>query len=263
MSASPKMRYPTRVALMVPQTETNTMRQIIHILTLGRTSTHVTTFTSSLIALGLLLMAACSKEGPPKTEQKPPSTQKPKVTGKSNTTTSNTDKIKFKKPGGATAFSLKMMDNGLKLVDDSENEIARITISNSGKYKAKDSADEVLAYVTGNAPKFQIKNAAQDETLFNFQQQPDGDWKLESGDETLLCKIGKRDYGWKIEDANEKALGKVKADSGRTTVRDGDEKDLFYTNDSISSLAAVPFVLTQLSQAQAAALSAALSKATP
>ena len=222
----------------------------------------ITRTTAGIFTLLILLTTACSKKEPagPSTSNMGP--QMPETSDNTIPAAPTTEKIKFKKPGGTTAFSLKFKIDGLKLVDGNEQEIARINFTENGKYKAKDSADKVLAYVTGNAPKFQIKDATQKETLFTLQKQEDGDWKLEGSEEKLICKIGKRDYGWKIEDGAEKQLGKVKTEDGRISIRDQNDEELFYTNDPLPSMTAVPFALPQLSQPQAAALSAALSKST-
>jgi hypothetical protein len=214
----------------------------------------------ALITLSLLMATACSKKRSGKPANRDGGGSQSQASNTPNPKASSTGKIKFKKPGGATAFSLKLKDDGLKLVDANEKELARITHSESDKYKFKDAADKTLGYVTGAAPKFKIKDAAQEKTLFIFQRQEGGDWKLEDGDENLICKIGKRDYGWKIEDDTEKELAKVKTDGGRTSIRDSSDQTLFYTNDAITPLAAVPFGLAQLSQPQQAAQSAALKQ---
>jgi len=251
--------YSIYIRLKINQLPSHTMIKRIFRMTIIYASKSA--LITSLIILNLILATACSKENKAKPTQKDQTNPKPRAENNSNKIPrTNYTKIKFKKPGGATAFILKPQDNGLKLVDGFEREIARINLTDNGQYKSKDSTDKVLAYVTGNGPKFQIKNAVQDQTLFSFQQQKGGDWKLKDGEETLLCKIEKRDYGWKIEDTDQKPIGKVKLENGRTTLRDGDENDLFHTNDSINPIATTPFLIPQLSQAQAATLSAALIK---
>lgn len=179
----------------------------------------------------------------------------------SNHTTKKNGKVKFKAAVGTASFSLKFYEDGLKMLDENEAEITRITRTKEGKYKIKDANDRVLGYVTGNTPKFKIKDSSQQSTLFIFQRQQDGDWKLETEDvgEQLLCKIGKRDYGWKIESASEKELGKVKNENGRISIRGANGNTLFYTNDSFSGIAVVPFTLQQLTKPQQAALCAALN----
>ena len=171
------------------------------------------------------------------------------------------EKIKFKFSNGSTAFSLKPKGDGMKVVDADDKEIVRVTLSGPRKYKFKDANDQVLGYVTGGFPSFKIKDSNLQDTLFEFQRQPDGDWKLKDGKEGLLAKVGARDYGWKVEDGSEKQLAKIKIDGERTSIRDGSEKTIYYTNDLIPSIAAVPFGLPSLGKQQAAALSAVLTTA--
>ena len=141
-------------------------------------------------------------------------------------------KIKFKQDGGATAFSLKPQDDGAKLVDAEEKELARF-VHSGNKLKIKDADDNVLGYVTTSSGKYKIKNAAQDVELWRLQQYDDGDWKLEDGQENLVYKIKRRDYGFEIEDADEDSLFKIKLKDGKTSVRDAADKTLWYTKDPI------------------------------
>lgn len=170
-------------------------------------------------------------------------------------------KVKFKQTGGLNSFSLKFYEDGLKLSDESDNELARITRTSNGKYKIKDEENNVLGYVTGASPKFKLTDQSQQLTQFIFQKQKDGDWKLETvdGGERILWKVGKREYGWKIESSANSKLSKIKDKDGRIAITDSDDKTLVYTNDEYSLLATVPFTFSQLTKAQQAALSAALN----
>ena len=170
-------------------------------------------------------------------------------------------KVKFKQTGGLNSFSLKFYEDGLKLSDESDNEIARITRTSDGKYKIKDAEDIALGYVTGASPKFKLTDQSQQLTQFIFQKQNDGDWKLETvdGGEIILWKVGKREYGWKIECSSNSKLSKIKEKDGRIAITDGDDKTIVYTNDEFSPLATVPFTFSQLTKAQQAGLSAALN----
>ena len=203
----------------------------------------------------LIGAGACSQDRKKSDNKLPQSAQQSIRAGKTD------GKVKVKKAGGETAFILKFYDDGLKLLDQRENEIARITRTKSEKYRIKDAGDNVLGYVTGSSNKFKIVDKTQQLTLFIFQSQSDGDWKLESLDdeENLLWKVGNRDYGWKIESSTETKLSKVKVKNGRTTITDNNDDTTFYTNDEYSSLAIVPFTFNQLTKPQQAALSAALN----
>ena len=212
-----------------------------------------------IISLSLILLGSvsCSNN---KTENTVATGNEKKVQSALKFTSRKDGKVKFKETGSSTYFTLKFYEDGLKMLDKKENEIARIT-KKEDKYKIKDANDQVLGYVTGKKTKFKIKDNSQESTLFIFQRQQDGDWKLETEDvgEQLLCKIGKRDYGWKIESASEKELGKVKNENGRISIRGANGNTLFYTNDSFSGIAVVPFTLQQLTKPQQAALCAALN----
>lgn len=209
----------------------------------------------SIFLFILIGVGACSPD------DKKPENELPRPAQQSIRNGKTDGKVKVKKAGGATAFALKFYDDGLKLLDDKEDEIARITRTKSQKYKIKDAADNILGYVTGSSNKFKIVDKTQQVTLFIFQSQSDGDWKLESLDneELLLYKVGNRDYGWKIETSNETKVSKVKVKNGRTTISDNNDETTLYTNDEYSSLAIVPFTFNEMTKPQQAALSAALN----
>ncbi len=143
-------------------------------------------------------------------------------------------KIKVEDGLGKLAFSIKPEDDGAKLVDASEHEIARYNLKGD-KLKVKDSADRVLGYVTGSHGKYHVKDPEQKTVLFEFQRQADGDWKLEDGHEKLLYKIKKREYGFEIEDAHETSLAKVKTKDGKVSLRDASDKTRYATHSSAAS----------------------------
>lgn len=141
-------------------------------------------------------------------------------------------KVKFKDGDGKTRFSIKPMDDGAKIVDAEEKELARLNVK-STKMKIKDPNDKVLGYVVGSQGRYKIKNADQSEDLWKLQRQDDGDWKLEDGNDELIYKIKKRDYGFEIESASEKSLFKVKLKDGKTSLRNSSDATVYYTKDSI------------------------------
>ena len=143
-------------------------------------------------------------------------------------------KIKVEDGLGKLAFSIKPEDDGAKLVDASEHEIARYNLKGD-KLKVKDSADRVLGYITGSHGKYHVKDPEQKTVLFELQRQADGDWKLEDGREKLIYKIKKREYGFEIEDAQEKGLGKVKTREGKVSLRDAADKTRYATHSSAAS----------------------------
>jgi hypothetical protein len=151
-------------------------------------------------------------------------------------------KIKVKTGSGSTEMSLKPKDDGAKLVDPAEQELARYNIQGE-KLKIKDPQDKVLGYVVGAAPRFKVEDPTQQQILFKLIGQDDGDWKLEDAQDTLLVKIKKRAYGFEIEDPAEKSLYKIKVDGAKTSIRDASDQTIRYTNDPVHPLAFACLVL--------------------
>ncbi len=145
-------------------------------------------------------------------------------------------KIKFKKENGDTAFSIKPQDDGAKLVDADEQELARFNLSGS-KLKVKDPDDTVLGYVIASAGRYKIEDANQEVELWKLQQQEDGDWKLEDGQDQLIYKIKKREYGFEIEDATDNSLFKAKLKEGKTSLRNASEQTVYSTKDQVPTIA--------------------------
>lgn len=146
------------------------------------------------------------------------------------------EKIKFKSDDGKTAFSIKPQDDGAKLVDADEMELARFNVDGN-KLKIKAPDDEVMGYIVAADGQYKIKNAQQDVELWELQRQDDGDWKLKDGQETLIYKIKVRDYGFEIEDADEVSRFKVKLKDGKSSLRDASDKTVFSTHDSLPTIA--------------------------
>ncbi len=145
-------------------------------------------------------------------------------------------KIKFKTGDGDTAFSLKPEEDGAKLVNADERELARFNL-NGSKLKIKGPDDNVLGYVIASDGKLKIKDSEQEKELWRLQQQSDGDWKLEDGREQLIYKIKVREYGFEIEDATEHSVFKVKLKEGKTSIRNASDQTLYYTKDQVPTLA--------------------------
>jgi len=148
-------------------------------------------------------------------------------------------KIKIKTGEGAAAYSIKWKDDGAKLVDENEQELARYNVSDGGrKLKIKDPEDQVIAYLVGSAGSGRIKveGADQETELFKLIRQDDGDWKLEDSSDKLLVRIKVRDYGAELESAADVSLYKVKARDGKTSLRDAKDKTLWYSNSPVRPL---------------------------
>lgn len=171
-----------------------------------------------------------------------PATKPPSKTTSNQSASGFTAKVKFK---GTDKFSIKPMSDGAKLVDGSEQELARYNIKDEFRVKAKDKNDRELGQIKGAAAKIHIEKAGG-VRVFALQRQTDGDYKLETAAGDLVNKIKKRDYGWKIEDASGKEIAKVKTKSGKTSLRDASDNTILSTKNPISQLAMACLGLDQI-----------------
>ena len=146
------------------------------------------------------------------------------------------EKLKVKSGSGETAFSIKPKDDGAKLVDAGEVELARFNAA-AGKVKVKDADDVVLGYIVKSGERFKVEDPSQEVELFKLIPQADGDWKLEDARETLIYKIKLREYGFEIEDDAEHSLYKIKVKGDKTSLRDAADQTVYYTDEPVKPLA--------------------------
>lgn len=146
------------------------------------------------------------------------------------------DKLRFKDDVGKTLWSLKLKDDGAKLVDGNDQELARYTRSEK-RIKIKDSADKVLGYVTLEADSFRLEAADQRTELYTLRRQAEGGWKLEDPQRARVVTLKPRDYGVELEDARSTGLYKVKHKSGKTSLRNSADKTVYRTDETISPAA--------------------------
>lgn len=157
------------------------------------------------------------------------------TTDQTSTSKAPLTKVKIKTGVGEPIYELKPKDDGAKLVDVGEQELARYNAS-PGKLKTKDPGDVVLGYIVGSGGKFKVEDESQEVEWFKLQRQDDGDWKLEDPQDKLIYKIKVREYGYEIEDDAENSLYKIKLKDGRTSLRNAADETVFYTNDPVSTL---------------------------
>jgi hypothetical protein len=192
--------------------------------------------------LTMVIAAACQMGAAHLTWGAPPMAEKP---------LQRPDKIKFRDEAGKTTFSLKLKDDGGKLVDGNEKELARYTCKEH-KVKIKDAEDKVLGYViiVGEPAKIErlrLEGPDEKTELFVLKHQPDGDWKLEDPQQMRVYTIKKRDYGAEIKDAKDESLYKVKNKEGHTSLRNEAEKTVYHTNEAISAPAMACLGLDKIS----------------
>lgn len=147
-----------------------------------------------------------------------------------------TAKLKFKTGNGDEAFSIKPQDDGAKLIDSDDKELARFKLDGS-KLKIKDADDVVLGYIVATDDHYKIKDAKQEVELWKLQRQQDGDWKLKNGQDELVYKIKPREYGFEILDPAEATVFKAKLKEGKTSLRDRSEKTVYSSHDKLPTVA--------------------------
>lgn len=155
------------------------------------------------------------------------------------------ENIGFKDGNGEKLYELKFKDDGAKLVDANEQELARFTVSGQ-KLKVKLPDDSVAAYIVAKPDGLEIRDQTQKIELFDVKRQADGDWKLKTSDEKTLAVIKKRDYGYEIEDGNEVSLFKAKLKSGKSSLRNAKDETVLYTKDEIPILCMAAMGLEQI-----------------
>jgi hypothetical protein len=165
----------------------------------------------------------------------PETAAKPVATAKRDLARKN---ITFKTGAGERLYEFKFEDDGAKLVDPEEQEIARFNVQDR-KVKIKLPDETVVAYIVAKDGEFQIRDESQKVELFEMKSQADGDWKLKDGEDRLLSVIKKRDYGFEIEDGSEKSLFKSKLKDGKRSLRNAAEDTVLYTKDEFPPISVV------------------------
>lgn len=162
-------------------------------------------------------------------------------------------KLKFKAADAAGSFALKVREDGAKLVDAEEHELARIRVEDDGRVKFKDAADTALGSVHGASPQWHLKDAAG-AVVFQLVRQDDGDLKVQDGKGALLFRVKVRDYGAEIEMPDDRSLFKAKRKDGGLSIRDAADTTVLRSNDPGDAQAAALLVLPGLTLPQRAAL---------
>ena len=155
-----------------------------------------------------------------------------KTTSPDEPTKTELTKISIKDGSGETVLEWKPKEDGAKLTDHDDQEIARFTLKDN-KLKIKAPDDSVIGYVVWNEGRYRIESADQETSLWKYSEQSDGDWRLKTGEEKLVYEIKKRDYGFEIEDGMESSIARIKLKDGKSSLRDADDKTIYSTRDKI------------------------------
>ncbi|MEB3147497.1 MAG: hypothetical protein VKL60_00540 [Sphaerospermopsis sp.] len=199
----------------------------------------------------------CSNTNKPRVESNQVNSTPVAVT--TNNIAVRTDKIKVKTESGTELFSLKQQADGAKLVDNKEQEIARIKTDESGKIKFKNAADKTLGYVVTAKGYWKLENPAQNQELYILRRQSNGDYKLEDAAKKEIYQINSRNNSLEIFTPNNQLVYQVKIKDDKIALKNPSGKIVFYTKSGISPMAFACFGFDVLTREQQAALAYAVN----
>ncbi|HEY9799186.1 MAG TPA: hypothetical protein V6D25_02420 [Leptolyngbyaceae cyanobacterium] len=208
----------------------------------------------NLLVSSLLLasIVGCSNQAP-NAIATPDATATPVV---ANVETS--DKIKFKTEGGSDLFSLKKEQDGAKLVDGKNQEIARIKADKAGKIKLKDAQDKVLGYVAVSQGNWKVENPDGKQDLYILSQQGNN-YQLTDGGKKEIYTIKSNEKGLEIARSDAGIVYQVRIKEGKISLRNPSGKTVFSTKSNISPIAFACFGFDVLTREQQAALAYAVN----
>ncbi|WP_414551771.1 hypothetical protein [Anabaena sp. CCY 0017] len=211
-----------------------------------------------ILTLGMLITALLScSNNPTKDEVSQQNTQTTTVTV--TNVANRTEKIKFKTEFGADLFSLKQQDNGAKLVDGNDQELARIRENTPGKLKIKNASEKVLGYVISQKGQWKLENPEESQVLYILKIQNDGHYTLEDAANKAIYQIQTQNNTWEINTPDQKLVYQVRIKDGKTSLRDASATTVFSTKSEISPIAFACFGFDVLTREQQAALAYAVN----
>lgn len=154
-------------------------------------------------------------------------------------------KLKFKDADDRERFSLKPKDDGAKLVDGEDRELARYKWKGTA-LKVSGPDDAVLGHVVGSAGgALAVRDAEQRQILFTFARQGRG-WRLNDAKGALLYSVSPDDEGATIQDATGAEVARVKVREGKVSVRDATGRTLLATKSLVRADAAACLAFERL-----------------
>ena len=197
-----------------------------------------------LLVLSLVVLAGaagCSKPGG-SDAQEPRSQQGAAVAGEEADVPG---KLKFKDADDRERFSLKPKDDGAKLVDGENKELARYKWKGLA-LKVSGPDDAVLGHVVGSAGgALTVRDAEQRQILFTLARQGAG-WRLNDAKGALLYAVSPDDEGASIQDASGADVARVKVREGKVSVRDAQGRTLLATKSLVQAEAAACLAFERL-----------------
>ena len=187
-----------------------------------------------LVGLGVLGASACTEGGAPASSA--PHTQAiPAAAAAAAEPKEAGAKLKFKDGDDRERFSLKPKDDGAKLVDAEDKELARYKWK-GGELKVSGPDDTVLAYVTGGPDVFQMKDATKS-VRYTLAREGAG-WKLTDAQGAVLYTVAPDGGGASVKGASGAEALHVKVREGKLSLRDPSGKTLLATKQPVPPEAA-------------------------
>ena len=184
--------------------------------------------------------AGCSKPGG--SEAQAPRSQQ---SAAASDEASASGKLKFKDADDRERFSLKPKEDGAKLVDGEDKELARYKWKGTA-LKISGPDDAVLGYVVGSAGgALTVRDAEQRQILFTLARQGPG-WRLNDAKGALLYSVSPSDDGADIQDAAGSEVARVKLREGKVSLRDASGRTLLATKSLVRADAAACLAFERL-----------------
>lgn len=190
-----------------------------------------------LLLSAVLLAGACSRQDG--SDAQAPASQERAATA------ADSGKLKFKDADDRERFSLEARDDGAKLVDGEDRELARYKWKGTS-LKVSGPDDAVLAHVAASAGgALTVRDASQQQILFTLARQGPG-WRLNDSRGALLYSVSPEDDGARIQDGSGASVAHVKAREGKVSVRDTEGRTLLATKSPVRAEAAACLAFEKL-----------------
>lgn len=147
------------------------------------------------------------------------------------------DKILFRDGGGTEAFAIIPREDGAKIVDATDEKVARLRLSDD-KLEVKGPGKNVIAHAGGSGDRYTIEDGEQKEALYEYTRQKDGNYKVEDNTGTVLYEVIKRDYGLEIQDTSKASIYRIEVEErGGATLYKADGTKVYTTQSEVSIVA--------------------------
>ncbi len=137
---------------------------------------------------------------------------------------------------GRQAFSIKPKDDGAKLVDASDQELARYKSEKSG-FRIKGPDDAAIAEIEVKGDEIRVLRGGA--IVYELKRYPDGDLKLKDASKVELFHIKKKDgAAFEIEDGKGARVAKADVNAaGKTKVKDATGAEIWVGKDGVGAAA--------------------------